>query len=145
MAVRQVIIDGVDVSECKHYYFDGKCKCMYDSYLYPQCDINPNCGYKRLKRKEQECDQLKAENMELKAENKELEEENKGLYVESEHSEIYIKELEKDINVLEQTLQEIKEIAEAITNGTHFSDDVEAHLKEMVKQILQKCEVLSEI
>ena len=44
----------------------------------------------------------------------------------------------------DRTLTEIKEIAEAITNGTHFSDDVEFHLKEMVNKILEKINEVEE-
>ena len=62
---KQIIIDGVDVSGCK-YYFDEKCRCMdasimQDFYLCPQCNSNPNCYYKQLKCKEQECERLKKE------------------------------------------------------------------------------------
>ena len=57
-----MIIDGVDVSECE-FYFDEKCRCMdasimQDFYSCPQCNSNPNCYYKQLQRKEQECERL---------------------------------------------------------------------------------------
>lgn len=44
----------------------------------------------------------------------------------------------KTVIKLKKCLADIKEIAEAITNGTHFSDDIETHLKEMVNKILKK-------
>jgi hypothetical protein len=47
-------------------------------------------------------------------------------------------EMQKEILELKQTLKEVKELAEAITNGTHFSNNIEAHLKEMVNKILEK-------
>ncbi len=46
---------------------------------------------------------------------------------------------------LEQVLQGIKVIAEAITNGTHFSDDVESHLKEMTNKILEKINEVEDV
>ena len=57
------IIDGVDVSRCGHYHY-GKCEIDYDEWnneiiRYNECQNNPNCYYKQLARKEQECDELK--------------------------------------------------------------------------------------
>lgn len=44
----------------------------------------------------------------------------------------------KTVIKLKKCLKEVKDIAEAITNGTHFSDDIETHLKEMVNKIIEK-------
>lgn len=57
------IIDGIDVSECGHYHY-GKCEIDYDEWnneiiRYNECQNNPNCVYKQLKRKEQEYNKLK--------------------------------------------------------------------------------------
>ena len=88
MTDKQLIIDGVDVSECNF--------CEWKSSDIPQCRIRLasfestckgyNCHYKQLKAKEQECEELKEkvkkygeineqetkDYAELKAENKEL-------------------------------------------------------------------------
>lgn len=48
MTDKQIIIDGVDVSEC-----DERSMCI-------NCESVTNCYYKQLKRKEQECEKLKA-------------------------------------------------------------------------------------
>ena len=60
MTDKQIIIDGVDVSGCK--YWKGYCRiaslCDYPGHL---CEVTPNCYYKQLKHKEQECEELKAE------------------------------------------------------------------------------------
>ena len=48
------IIDGIDVSKCQHY---GKCS-TYCYVVDEPCSDNPNCYYKQLKRKEQECEAL---------------------------------------------------------------------------------------
>ena len=68
MADKQIIIDGVDVSGCK--YFDccnKECKAEYHirhGYQLVEndsCKENPNCYFKQLKRKEQECEELKSD------------------------------------------------------------------------------------
>ena len=61
MVCKQIIIDGVDVSECNF--------CEWKSSDIPQCRIRLasfeptckgyNCHYKQLKHKEQECDKYK--------------------------------------------------------------------------------------
>lgn len=58
---KKIIIDGVDVSGC--------CWCNFEPDTEPYCEINdgedlgcednPNCYYKQLKRKEQECEEEK--------------------------------------------------------------------------------------
>ena len=68
MAGKQIIIDGVDVSECNF--------CEWKSSDIPQCRIRLasfeptckgyNCHYKQLKRKEQECEELKQTLAEIK-------------------------------------------------------------------------------
>ena len=52
------IIDGVDVSECEDYGYRGKAGYWCHNYDEP-CTDYPNCCYKQLKRKEQECEELK--------------------------------------------------------------------------------------
>ena len=66
MTNKQIIIDGVDVSKCKYFDCDSiKCKAEYyvrhgyEIVEYDSCRENPNCYYKQLKRKEQECNKLK--------------------------------------------------------------------------------------
>lgn len=83
MTNKQIIIDGVNVSKCEFYDKDkGYCltlkmnpkgfknpscfsgdfqECIQDSKTCPYtfCHNNPNCYYKQLKRKEQECEKLK--------------------------------------------------------------------------------------
>lgn len=61
MANKEIIVDGVDVSDCEHLQYKG---CNF-----PQCLIKMasfdlkcegyNCYLKRYKRKEQECENLK--------------------------------------------------------------------------------------
>ena len=72
MTDKQIIIDGVDVSGCSLYEDNpkyrmwGTCDCMrsmvdqsgYDELAGAECK-GYNCYYKQLKRKEQECEDLK--------------------------------------------------------------------------------------
>lgn len=61
---KEIIVHGVDVSECEklapYNGYDEETKCN------PSCCQNsPNCMFKQLKRKEQECEKLKKVNSEL--------------------------------------------------------------------------------
>ena len=62
MTDKQIIIDGCDVSGCV-YRAEEKCILKDD-----ECHFFPNCDHKQLKRKEQECEELKVENKKLKEE-----------------------------------------------------------------------------
>ena len=54
----QMIINGVDVSGCDELHINkaNTIICEITGYL---CDDRQNCYYKQLKRKEQECEELK--------------------------------------------------------------------------------------
>lgn len=57
MTDKKIIIDGVDVVECKfRCYID---RCMANTCITTACKDSPNCYYKQLQRKEQECEELK--------------------------------------------------------------------------------------
>lgn len=62
MTDKEIIIDGIDVSGCIHYK-NKSCiadYCLTDMpFSEAKCELNPNCYYKQLKRKEQECEDLK--------------------------------------------------------------------------------------
>ena len=112
MTDKEIIIDGVDVSECE-FYFDEKCRCMdafimQDFHSCPQCNSNPNCHYKQLKCKEQECEKLY---IQLKADEEYHKEEENTLRKIIKNKEERNIELYKENNKLKQTLTEIKEIA----------------------------------
>ena len=66
MTDKQIIIDGIDVSGCD-CYCDGKCLCEYNEInrkiiRYYSCNKFPNCYYKQLKAKEQECEEFRKAN-----------------------------------------------------------------------------------
>ena len=61
----QEIIDGVNVSKCKHYekhsFYDCNETCEDNGAIVcTNCEDNSNCYFKQLQRKEQECEKLKA-------------------------------------------------------------------------------------
>lgn len=53
----EIIIDEVDVESCRHYISKAVGR-EYDCKLGRYCKLNPNCYYKQLKAKEQECEKL---------------------------------------------------------------------------------------
>lgn len=56
MTDKEIIIDGVNVVECRfRCYID---RCMAHSCTTKPCKENKNCYYKQLQRKEQECEEL---------------------------------------------------------------------------------------
>lgn len=78
MTDKEITIDGVDVSKCIHIDNWKHCNCCNDliKTIYPKasqclieedlrCEIYSNCYYKQLKRKEQECEELKEKQKEL--------------------------------------------------------------------------------
>ena len=59
MTDKQIIIDGVDVSECEFLWKEKLPKRFCNNgNLDCDCNSNPNCDFKQLKRKEQECEEL---------------------------------------------------------------------------------------
>lgn len=53
----QIMID-LNVQECK-FWQEGHCDCFLYENRYPHCLEFPNCDYKQLTRKTQECEELK--------------------------------------------------------------------------------------
>ena len=61
MSNKQIIIDGVDVSGCGWYNPNIKMDCLLQPLQNDACKNNPNCHYKQLALKEQECEELEKE------------------------------------------------------------------------------------
>lgn len=98
----QVIIDGVDVSGCGHLEDKEACGSMDCQSI--ECEKNPNCLFKQLARKTQECEELKenlnnSEKWRIKSEelNKNFELENTRYRKALEEIEEYVKDLKRDI------------------------------------------------
>lgn len=66
-----------------------------------------------------------------------LQQESKGRMISKAEKEV------KDIkNEWVERKDKIKDLANAIVNGTHFTNDIEGHLKELAKEIINICEEL---
>lgn len=65
MEHKPIYLDGVDVSGCEYVcntaFGNIGCKLPFNEEIH--CCNNPNCHYKQLKRKEQECEELKKQLM----------------------------------------------------------------------------------
>lgn len=116
MTDKQIIIDRVNVAGCEDYGYRGKAGYWCHYYDEP-CTDYPNCYYKQLKRKEQECARLKEEIEKLKGTNGAIH--PNSAYYKISKLRCKNNELERqhyDLCILKtkykQTLQEIKEIAE---------------------------------
>lgn len=97
MTKEPIMIDDVDVAECEHkikVYKDYKCEI----HNLEQCSDFPNCYYKQLKRKEQECEKLKYELILIEVANIELSDE--------------VKKYRKAIDEIEEIADNNYEIAE---------------------------------
>ena len=124
MTNKQIIIDGIDVSGCIYFKMNNKmpmCRACNSGLGTPYCEYHKDCYYKNWKRKEQECEELK--------------EATDGL--------LKIQyQLANSCTKYEQTLAEIKEIAEQISLPMGIGKSSNRVI--LAKQILQKineCEV----
>lgn len=68
MTDKQIMIDGVDVSKCNYFNNTDKSYCeeCCSEFGCAICNDRPNCYYKQLARKEQECEELKETLAEIK-------------------------------------------------------------------------------
>lgn len=132
MTDKQIIIDGVDVSECLFYQtnfqedYDVEIK-HYCSNWHNSCESvnNSNCYFKQLKRKEQECNklyiQLKADEEYYKEEENTLrkiiknkEERNMELYKENNKLKAENEKLKKDrINMIKENAKGYRKLQQA--------------------------------
>ena len=174
----EIIIDGVNVAECQYLYFAIE-DSIIDYKEYPRCSIgeaftnnackNSNCYYKQLKRKEQECeelrdelewvhgikDKLKAENKELKTEFDNFEKQIKlqGKFIDSllnasNNSEWLNKSILEDeadaiIEKVESDYIQLKRFKQALQEIKEIAEKVKGY-DPLAKQILLNCEVLDE-
>lgn len=110
MKDKEIIIDGVDVSKCNWCDFepDAEPYRRINDGEDLSCEDNPNCYFKQLKRKEQECEKLyiqletdeeyhKEEENTLRKIIKNKEERNIELYKENNKYKQAIDEIEKNI------------------------------------------------
>ena len=119
MTDKQIMIDGVDVSGCKGFYIHDRSTTNIDYWMYGQCKSskeygcycrnNPNCYFKQLARKTQECEQIKEKYEALKLENQEGYE----IVAELKHE---CKELKKEIINKNEKIKELRFSVSDLTN-----------------------------
>ena len=146
MDEQKIIINNVDVSECEFFeeceikINDSEClahsRHFYEGTFYDCCDEHPDCYYKQLKRKEQECEQLRnklnSSIERMNAQNEKLHNENKELksYIKEDlvpHVQIYI-------GLINRIKQQMKTILMVKTSGKYRP--VKNSTKEQCYQIL---------
>ena len=142
MTDKQKIIDGCDVSECEFYNKvigeDGYCNI--DEEHLCTCISYDNCHYKLYKCKEQECDQLKAENEHLA----EKEEEARHYLEESYNYKQALQEIYETI--IEFAKKDILTFPDRKPKENYkFIQEQCAEPIRQILQILQKCEVLKDV
>ena len=128
MTDKEIIIDDVDVSKCNYFNNTDKSYCeeCCSEFGCAICNDRPNCYYKQLKRKEQECEEkqktaqdaiskLCAEKSALYNELDKLKRDN-DLFRTCHDNE------QEKRRKYEQTLIEIKEIAENMNNECFYND-----------------------
>lgn len=118
---KQIITDGIDVSGCKCIIedyqrannFEGRYEHIKNvcelgergaEYYNLFCKDNPNCYYKQLKRKEQECEEWK-----LKATSLDYADEICALEIDLKLKEQEIKELKQEVQYLKSEIERIGE------------------------------------
>jgi hypothetical protein len=137
MTDKQIIIDGCDVQNCVFFkYCDTDVEfseCLahwhpnedYSNVYYAQCDAYPNCYYKQLLRKEQECEELKKQLAEIILQSALLPKffgltadeitnmlnQLDQLKAENKHLNDLLNQALKELEKTRETLTEIKEIA----------------------------------
>lgn len=139
MTKEPIMIDDVDVSECD-FYIDSKnlefnCKQTPQSYF---CKNQPNCYYKQLKRKEQECEELN--NIITSLENTKEELLTKIDQRKEEHI-IFTLETRKLVAYYSSKLEQLKQALQEIKDYCNKYPQNSIGFK---KQILQKCEVIKD-
>lgn len=134
MTDKQIIVDGVDVSECEDYGYRWKARYWCHNCDEP-CTDYPNCYYKQLKRKEQSEVKLVGQIQTICDFINNRPETFKGIYGGVDKIITEYAELKAENDKLKQTLTEIKEIVE---KQVKRAPDGETFARPEIKQILQK-------
>ena len=147
----QIMIDGVDVSECRFHQIEA-------NELYPKahycgsientfCENNSNCDFKQLARKTQECEQLKEDYAELEQECERLKKYGAILLADKNAMEIgrddYIqrcKQLEQECEELKDKIKKLrKNLALEIETNDRYRKALE-EIEEVLKdEICEEC------
>ena len=147
--VNKQIIDDVDVSECKYFCLNQMGNnCLNHNRGFSMNCNNNNCYYKQFKRKQNELEEVRQYHnkccTEFEKEKQDLIDKYNQLsinfyngdYCNTEHCSL-LKSKEKKGERLEQTLIQIKDIAENVQSFVGRID-IEDDVFEQMEQILQK-------
>lgn len=137
----QIIIDSVDVSGCVFYQIKANklhpkaqyCGSMRNIF----CEDEPNCYFKQLARKTQECEEIKEEYEALKLENKELYRILADLKEERKLKDKYkqeCEELKKDLQDYESWFDEYKILFTYDGRTPVTNDELYTCLEELAKK-----------
>ncbi len=136
--IKEIIIDGVDVSECEFLWKEKLPKKVCNNgNLDCDCNSNPNCYYKQLKRKTNEC------------EKKSWEISNLGYKIKNQRREINerLKQIEK-LKRKEQECEKLKSenftFEELIKTQEKLIEEIKKYLGISNKTIIQRLEELQE-
>lgn len=102
MDKEQIIIDGVDVSECIHLVDKDACGSMDCQSV--ECEKNPNCYYKQLVRKTQECEEKDERILELMRAHIELKEKLEALKLENQEGYEIVDDLKQECEELKKQI-----------------------------------------
>ena len=112
MKDKEIIIDGVDVSGCSRLIvnklYGYVCNCEEDEHLISSCKNRPNCYFKQLQRKTQECEALKSESFTMDSLITEQEEEIEKLKEYAQRQENQRETYYKEFLKLSQENKELK-------------------------------------
>ena len=128
MTDKEIIIDGIDVSECE-FYCEEYCNLSNDRNerlpFAEKCTGYSDCCYKQLKRKEQECESQKQR---------------------LEYYTTKITQLLDDINKYEQALDEIEEIInEPCANFDKTCEECDNNCEQKILDIINKAKATQNI
>lgn len=121
---KQIIIDGVQVQDCVFFCTDIQEEIICEKNLYPTCGgcKGIDCYYKQLKRKEQECERLKDENITLTVTREKLLGE---LCIVEEGLKDYLEHYNRQCKQLDQLKAENEHLSEKEEEAKHYLEEAE--------------------
>ncbi len=136
MTDKQIIINGVDVGWCKNYN-EANSKDCETLYI---CAENPNCYYKQLKAKEQECERLKRDyfkqNEWLQEQKKELDQ----LKAENDELRQFLSKEPLAIQALQKSYESYQKSTKVFSDWVKDYKQLITEIKELLKDIcIEEC------
>lgn len=152
----KIIIDGVDVSGCVYRDFKNRCCCDSSKPNEGEpritgnggCEYNPNCYYKQLTRKTEECERYKNEP-------------TANLISQFEAEKLKVEYLKEEYKILQDNfetsnrdnLELLEDYIQALKDINRFSDELNDRLEgfsyeqaliTLIQETIRECEVLND-